>query len=498
MYNLLVVDDVVWTVQGITQGIDWSRHGINGIYEAYNADMAMDILRKNRIDILICDIEMPETSGLQLLEWMKEHAYSHTETILLTGYADFEYAQKAVSLGGFEYLLKPVKHERLQEVVDNALQLVKRSQQLERRFWHDVLAERSALSKERLEACIRLYNVPLRPDMRIFPILICVDAGNQERGAQDPGALCDRAGELILAGLQGHVIQERSGAILVLVYEWEVGIDTANLVSLCQKYVESCRTLFQISPSYFIGHAVPVLDLAEVVKKLYTDSVSAHRHAYQTVRLPEFVSWGILLETGEEQELCRRIGDYFAALPAAAVTAETLEAYHHGLFHLIYSVFNKKGLSMLELDGSQELTGPASGLETLQQLKAWSLQIATAATRHLQAVHKSGTVAIGRVRQYVEQHITEEFTREDIAAHIHLNPTYLSRMFKKETGVSLSDYVIQQRMQKAKKLLEETNLKVVHVAEAVGYYHLPHFTTMFKKVVGITPQHYRKAFRDPR
>ncbi|MNG22693.1 Bifunctional transcriptional activator/DNA repair enzyme AdaA [compost metagenome] len=92
----------------------------------------------------------------------------------------------------------------------------------------------------------------------------------------------------------------------------------------------------------------------------------------------------------------------------------------------------------------------------------------------------------------MQTHISQDLTREDIAAFLHFNPAYLSRLFKKETGLSLSDYIMDQRMKQAKRLLSESDLKVSDVAEITGYRNFSYFSKLFKKQEGFTPQEFRK------
>ena len=98
MYNMLVVDDELYAVKGITQGIDWSEMNITEVFEAFNVDEAKQRFAHIPVDIVICDIEMPSSNGLELLEWIKEN-YPQTETIFVTGHADFSYARTATSFG---------------------------------------------------------------------------------------------------------------------------------------------------------------------------------------------------------------------------------------------------------------------------------------------------------------------------------------------------------------------------------------------------------------
>ena len=93
--NILLVDDDYFVVAALEKKIDWKALSIEQVYTAYSVAQARDILRRHSVQILICDIEMPQGGRLELLAWIREEQYS-IQTIFLTNYADFNYAQKAI------------------------------------------------------------------------------------------------------------------------------------------------------------------------------------------------------------------------------------------------------------------------------------------------------------------------------------------------------------------------------------------------------------------
>ena len=123
--NILLVDDNKYVLKGLKVGIDYSTLGINEIYEAKSMQSAIEILQKTDIDLVLTDIEMPCGTGLQLLEWINEHMPSIV-TMFCTNYADFDYARKAVELHSFDYYLKPIQYEKLQELLKRAVDEVKK------------------------------------------------------------------------------------------------------------------------------------------------------------------------------------------------------------------------------------------------------------------------------------------------------------------------------------------------------------------------------------
>src|SRR5690606_25185042 len=116
MYQLLLVDDEHSIVDSLSLTISWGKVGVTNIFKAYSAYEALDILKKNSIDIVITDIRMPGMSGIELIEEINKN-WKHIKCVLLSGFDDFSYAQQAIKFGASDYLLKPVKDEELMNTV---------------------------------------------------------------------------------------------------------------------------------------------------------------------------------------------------------------------------------------------------------------------------------------------------------------------------------------------------------------------------------------------
>ena len=119
--NLLIVDDEYLVVEEVVTVTDWELLGITEIYSATNAVSAVRILNEKKIDIMICDIEMPKENGLSLIQWIQD-MYPEIINIILTGYPDFNYARSAISLGVYRYLLKPIAFDELEETIASVVE----------------------------------------------------------------------------------------------------------------------------------------------------------------------------------------------------------------------------------------------------------------------------------------------------------------------------------------------------------------------------------------
>ena len=119
--NLLLVDDEIAMLHIMEKAIDWKKKGIQKVFTAYNTDLARDIISSSKIDLVICDIEMPKENGLSLIQWIQD-MYPEIINIILTGYPDFNYARSAISLGVYRYLLKPIAFDELEETIASAVE----------------------------------------------------------------------------------------------------------------------------------------------------------------------------------------------------------------------------------------------------------------------------------------------------------------------------------------------------------------------------------------
>ena len=103
---------------------------------------------------------------------------------------------------------------------------------------------------------------------------------------------------------------------------------------------------------------------------------------------------------------------------------------------------------------------------------------------------ESGVVAV--VKEYIQTHLYDELNRDMLAASVYLNPDYLSHIFRKETGTSLTNYIIDKRIQKAKQLLAQNEMSIRDIAIACGFQNISYFSRQFKKSTGMTPREFRK------
>ncbi|WP_158630166.1 response regulator [Cohnella sp. AR92] len=535
MLTMLVVDDEIFALKGITQGIDWSDLPFKEILEADNVKQAMKHMEEKPVDLVISDIEMPGANGMELLRWINDR-FPNTQVIFLTGHARFDYAREALQLGCFDYALKPIDHEVLKDIVAKAVREIEAqrnrqsfeemlsayhrqwTQQLHllvERFWQDLLADRVSLRQERLEREFELYDIPLKADGLVLPVMVSIEQWNAELNARDESimeyAIRKAASETILGEWPGAVLQDRSGLNLILLYASPDGppVDRQALLERCNQYKADCESYFHCRISCYVSQPVPIGEIASAVDRLQQlerTNVSAASAVIDASALaeggtaggngalPNFAEWGQLIDQGGQDELIRQLEETTKRLQDEMASRETLELLHAGLLHLFYQAAHRKGISVYDALTVQELSDPQAS-RSPQQLLQWASKSAEKFVRVFSDKPRDSSAVIAKINAYIQDNLHRDLSRDDIANEVYRNPAYLSRLFRKETGLSLSEYIAQKRIEEAKRMLVETNLKVSNIAEGLGYQHFSYFAKLFRKFTGLTPQDYRKKYQ---
>ncbi|GFN33340.1 helix-turn-helix domain-containing protein [Paenibacillus xylaniclasticus] len=534
-YNLLIVDDEEIAIKGIVHGLDWSSMPIANIFTAYDAEEAQGFFKEYTIHVLLSDIDMPNQTGIELLSWVNVHS-PLTKTILLTGHADFKYAQQALQLDGFDYLLKPVDHAHLQKTLLQALDKVRIQEEhdafhrtyelyyqqwqkqlpvMVERLWQDVIHWRQSVAPQQLEPQLKLYGIPLQASSQIVVILISIEQWQEEWSARDEEIMTygvkNAAKEIILMDAGGEVIQDASGALLVLLYEPEA-VTKAELNERCRKYIEQCEAYLHCRLSCYVGVPAPVTSLREVVSHLneleksnLTDTCTVvhvqerdrSRQQAMSASHPPLADWAVLLESGKRMELAGKIEEFFNQLleEQGGIDYTHIVSIYFGIVHTLFQTFQRKSLAIDRAFPQQQWEDGGQALKSLQGLKTWALSVCLQAAEYIRQNSKDVSNVVRKAQQYIEEHLDEDISREKLADYVFLNPAYLSRLFRKETGQSITDYTTDRKIVRAKMELENSNARISDIAVSVGYSNFSHFSKLFKKATGLTPQEYRRIFQ---
>lgn len=492
-------------------------------------------MQKTLPDIVITDIKMPIEDGLSLSQKIRE-AYPYMKVIILSGYDDFEYARKALKIGISEYLLKPVNADELLATVIQQRDKINQERTLlkEKVFQREVLEENYSFIKDKLlnklvsgSSCkegdqdavlekLAQFNLTFPgPNYKIFLVtvddfmLLSKDCDEDEK--EEIVSKIRIAMENVFAPSYQSVVFPDQGYHFILIL---------NYAQISELYEKECvRKL--ASDIEELGYRITVsvsLEKSEIKNLFiaYQEAVCALRsrpYLPQSAMIkfkPEMKKIkGIFLEIKEEEKLLIQSIKKYDGKTAKETILKIFEEAE-----LCQENFQKLKttcvrLMMITISNLEEMSispdtlcgGDSNMLEeiekynTFQSLKK-SMEHFFDMTGELliNAEGEKYNAVVRKSLQFIESNYESEIRIENIVKELYITPNYFSQVFKLQTGMNFSDYLNKFRVEKAKSLLKELELKIYQVAEKSGYQNYKYFNHVFNKYAGCSPKEYRNNF----
>ncbi|KOP65134.1 AraC family transcriptional regulator [Bacillus sp. FJAT-18019] len=534
--RVLIVDDEQHVREAVGLLADWERHGITEIDQAVDGEEAVRLIEERKPQIVMTDMRMPRINGIELLSWLHT-TKPDIKVLVISGYDDFEYVRHTIRSGGIDYILKPVDPDSLNEALSKAVQA-----------WQLEEEKRQRITKQNIEMN---QMAPLYMD-RLFSDLINGYGSRENIVSQ----LRSRV-PLPAAGMECNVAVLRDDQFdegLLSKFRNKRQLLSFTLINICNELLKDQGIAFRHidKPGEVIllcwNPRLPFNDILERINDGFYSILRRKSHFGAAKMnsfpddLPKVYSAAIQalcsrnLLTGKswlhreraiESENSRslRLSSYEEQFKLAALSGnkERIEAATDEWLrdvkerdlvspeHLVR--WNSEWdwiqyhWTENEVKSTQE---PVEDTEISQDLPyalpyseegmicwdRWREQISGrlyAASRVLTQLHSKDNHIIHDIAQYLEQHYHEEISLQQIAGRFFLSREYISRKFKQEFGVTLSDFLGRIRINKAKALLLNPQIRIVQIAEMIGYQDEKYFSKVFKKLEGITPNEYRKT-----
>lgn len=511
--TVLLVDDQTSVVNGLISGLDWSALGVTSIRTANSAAQARRLLLAEPIELLLCDIEMPGENGLALLRWARGEGMDFV-CVFLTAHANFLYAKEAIQLSCFDYILQPARYEDIQAVVSKAIARVKKSsaeRELEQygavaknysagpfqNFFSDwIRGEPIALPA--LYDLFRQLGQPVEPEDQCFVILSHLLVWRTE-----PWPTQDW-----VYAVNNIVAELYSGSEF---RTYPFGIDNTSLGWLiCAGSGKFHRPEDVLSPinrgymliaehlpcdfAFYVGPVTPISQIdwqgklllkAKSENVLPKSGVFCHATRVAPSELSQedgrFRAWETMLVKGSAEAVAIEAEEYL-------MTLEENPTQLRG-FWVQFQAASMSAANTLGLDMRPLLA--VNGADSLQEM-------AVSVRRLVQCFPEYGSPDEGannlttRVKRYVEENLDHPINVNAVAASLFMNPDYISRQFKKETGIPLKEYIVRQKMESARALLQNTGLPIGVVAAKMGYDNFSYFSQAYRKVMGVSPTEERR------
>lgn len=504
MKRLLIVDDERIERDGIKMLLKNICPDME-VLEAANGKAALQILKERKIDFLMTDIKMPFMTGLELIKEVRE-MNSEIQIAIFSGFGEFAYAREAIKYGVTDYILKPVDPKEFKATIEQMIlrneykEKEKEEKKSDHNFRKRYLLQRYLLTgnEEYVDMILKTDKERGENDVVRIQNLMLLEGG--ETFFEDHGIEVVRGLEKQF-GRRIDYLNLNENQILLIFYQ-SASDNYARIAKDVQKYIAEN---FDTECFIAISHKV------DGVKQCYK--------AYQEVEL--------LLENkfyrtdtkiflpGEEMEQDRTEytrGEYQKRLKEDIRLKDFahLWADYRMLQGIIYQkrmdsqmyvkfLFSEvvkelyEAMDMVESPKMQKIIEDIYQSGSLNDICSYVESAIKEFEEQNETSEEGARNDIEQVRKYIMNHLEENLSIDRLAGQVYLSPGYLSYMFKKETGMNLSRYIKECRMEKAKELLKETNMKIVQIGKEVGFSNVSYFCQSFREYCGVSPEKYRKG-----
>lgn len=535
MYSILIVDDEYWVRKRLISTIEWKEIGIDKIYEAQDGREALELWQDEKPDIIVTDINMPELTGLELMEELNL-IEGKPRIILISGYNEFEYARTALKFGAVDYLLKPVDENELIRVIRNCISefedekkkqdeinsIEKTSVRFKEKIISDLLTGRIHSPEN---ALFRLKQIGIDYN---YKSAICVIAHlSTLNTAEGADYLDDTLAMISITELMNSVVPELfrhffimqidQSSVAVLLSD-ETGDELQQKVAkVCEEVKKRIGKLFNTQVVFGIGSEVAsLLELNQSYRTaryaFYSNNYDDWNKVlkYEKQNIKEWVNLQNIYSDYNINALNADIrnGNRDSALAnLQLIIEEFLSGSELNVNPLQSKLFY---INMMNTLIKNLVVGPASDkslnmfMESLDDLDTFftperlkiNLEkiVDFLITQHETLSGSKKHWVIGNVLDYIKKNYAKQITMKDVANKFFLNPSYFCTLFKDETGYNFTHYLTRTRIEKAKELLAQSSKKLYDIAAEVGYTNVQYFSTIFKEVEGITPSQFRAEY----
>ena len=515
--RVMIVDDEKIIVDGIRLLIERSGYNFDDVYTVYNTSQALEILRTENIDILFSDIKMPVMDGFELIE--KSTGFGSPQTILITGFAEFEYVQKALNAGVLGYILKPIDEEQFFDLLKRAVNNVisrnaakrisagEKSRDAEPKRYEQLLNAifRGEILKEADTAYLlkTLADTNDEPDYMIITFHVSV--------ANKLDADFRMVTEEVRISAKKHLTQRNKDVS----FYFFTSDNEKKLQCLCvgkggMESLESdcesfCREFYCCVP---VTMYISISDVRKKLsRELYTHSQEAYYEHYlnSSKRVLKYKANSLQMVSGIEKDLkiidvsisnddmigLRKILDRIFSASYITESGLTVRAVYFLVSNTVILTFNRLNAEVMTATVDELLSEKLlHSMENVSELSEYIYNIVFDVLVR-QKQYKGTQMTIMKIINYVDANFDKDLSVKQLSTQFGLTPNYLSQIFKKETGENFAVYLNKLRIGKACELLRSSDIKIYEIGSIVGYNDSQYFYRVFKKYVNQTPIEYR-------
>ena len=534
MYRILLVDDEALIREGVSENVAWEKYGYEFAGGCENGKEALDFIVENPVDVVLTDICMPYLDGIELSERIHD-TYPDVKVIILSGYDEFEYAKRAISYGVKEYLLKPITAQEMGEVLERLKQQMDEEQDKENKMsrmsssYHkgqmlmytnvllhlimgrerDVVIEQEMCSVG-LELQAAVYRVAII-ELDIYARRGRLDEEQKKESALMAFVLYNISQEIVKRRGAGEVCQGKDNRTFILFHaDKHVGFKE-TVKQVCRDIIVQINESMQLAVNIGIGNDagkrkdiyVSYEEAEEALSYRYTlggneiiemETIQKKRGQADMVKI---LDWIVLHVKENDKSKIQR--DFFIIeniLRDYCYDRQSAENIFQRILGLLGDLRRMSEMGQgctSEEEILRKVFSAGELAEAVDILNEYCINIAESLDNCKNVGGKKYAVL---AMDYIAQNYTDyTLSLNSVCSYLNISTSRFSSIFKQVTGNTFMDVLSGLRMQKAKELLENTDLKNYEIAEKVGFNNPHYFSIAFKKIEGRSPTEYAKEMR---
>lgn len=521
MYKVIIIDDEQLILDGLEQMVDWEALGCAVCASATSAEEGIEKIKEYSPDIILTDVRMKAMTGLEMLEEVID-LIPRTKIIIMTGYRNFEYAQKAISLGVSEFILKPTKIVDIQnavkktvkqldgmyKMIDDVEKLTANKIQLNQLYVEKILFDIlmfKTCDMESTQNKLSQYNT----DFSNY-LVISLDGENfwKEHISEIVPQIRAAFENMVLFDNDFYIIYSQQNiniSVVLCVKDENISIDIVrnNLLNINYRFSDLFGEKVSMGVSKN-GHDISEIrdrnreSYQALEHRIYTGegavnfyediNLMMYDYDYLNIYQENIFSCVVAGDKGKTNVVMKDIDVYLKEQSLVEVQRfvfDTVKLYYTYYFKIKSAPWKEVNFEHLE-----EMIYKCDDLNILVELLfTFSEEMVGNFYKYSASILND---MINNIRQYINDNYAHSITRDDIAKYVHASPSYVSTAFKRATNTTLMQYINNVRINEAKKLLSAGKHSHQVISEMVGFNDYAYFSNTFKKHTGTSPSKWQR------
>lgn len=531
-YKVLIADDEYWSREKLVRMIDWNEYNLKLLLPAENGEEVLKRVEDEKPDILITDINMPYVNGVELIRYLSEK-YPDVQIFVVSGYDDFEYVKSAMKMGAINYLLKPVAKMELIQAVSEALDKLyerKRAEQAEEENDRKLMMASSWLQDREFSCLIdnaeKLYtggfSVEMNLDITGYTLML-IKLHDIHKIPEDfyrdmQGFSYSMKKKLaeIFQGLALKIFNHVSRPNEFLIISDRDNAELYKGAIRCIKELEgllhSVVTVVLSDHSYTMEsiYSAYVQNISQLMMRPYdqTSRVLMYSHEEEH-RQKEKIEYMLgenmennlmsLLEHNNHKQIKKYILHVIVGEESKPRSYLEVKQAVRQVNSIVLRFYGRKADSrdMVDMDNMNDYI--EQSVEKMNSELLWELEedfLDAVMQTRIKESEDTMQAVIRHIREYIDANYAKELTLKGLAEKYSIEKSYLSRLFKQETGKNLMPYIAQKRIERGKEMICRREISLTEVSYLIGYEDYSYFNRVFRKIEGISPSEYRQRIQE--